>query len=234
MRMEELAYDFRVRMTRGQTLKEHNEFRKRFYHEVIKIAEDLMIKEVCHLIYGCTIHGLKVSHKLSRPEGDKVTRYISPPTSTEPPDYCFPPAISCKNLTKTLKARKGGRVSGKPSDKYPLIILAFDEAHTLTNREETDNDSNTWSNFSVLRHVLRALCHFPLFTLFLSTTGKISRFTSPVQDTSKRIVKHDLALIKPFTDLGFDTLAKQVNLGGGWDLERVTADAHMVYMGRPL
>ncbi|KAF8324798.1 hypothetical protein F5887DRAFT_1022029 [Amanita rubescens] len=153
--MEEVARQFRIRMTRGQTMNEHNEFRRQFYREVIEIAE-----------------------------------------------------------------------------KYPLVILTFDEAHTLTNREETDKA--TWSNFSVLRHVLRALCHFPLFTLFLSTTGKISRFTSPVQDTSKRIVKHDLTLIKPFTDLGFDTLAEKVDLGGGWNLERVTADAHMVYMGRPL
>ncbi len=102
----------------------------------------------------------------------------------------------------------------------------------MTNREETHNA--TWSNFSVLRHVLRALCHFPLFTLFLSTTGKISRFTPPVQDTSKRIAEHDLNLIRPFTDLGLDTLAEQVDVGGGWNLEQVTDDAHIVNMGRPL
>ena len=150
----------------------------------------------------------------------------------EPPDYNFSPALSCSKFMKSLKARTGG-LSGKQSTKFPLIILAFDEAHTLTNRCE-ENNNTTWSNFSILRHVLWALCHFPLFSLFLSTTGKISRFTSPIQDTLKRIANHDLTLIKPFTDLGFDTLAEPVDLGRGWDLERVTADAHIVYMGHPL
>ena len=91
--------------------------------------------------------------------------------------------------------------------------------------------------FSVLRHVLRALYRFPLFALFLSTTGKISQFTSPNEDTSKRIIIGDLTLIQPFTDFGFDTLAKEVAivaLDGHWNLKRVTADSHIVHMGRPL
>ena len=93
-------------------------------------------------------------------------------------------------------------------------LFEADFLMTLTNQEE--NDNTTWSNFSVLRHVLQALCHFPLFTLFLSSMGKILQFTSQVQDTLKRIANHDLTLIKPFMDLGFDTLTKQVDLGGGW------------------
>ena len=133
---------------------------------------------------------------------------------------------------KKKATSKAGQVSGETEDDYPLIILAFDEAHTLTNREETGYA--TWSNFSVLRHVLRALYRFPLFALFLSTTGKISQFTSSDEDTSKRIIVDDLILIQPFTDLGFDTLAKQVALDGHWNLERVTADSHIVYIARPL
>jgi hypothetical protein len=129
-----------------------------------------------------------------------------------------------------LKARK--QHSSSTEDDYPLVILAFDEAHTLTNREETGYAA--WSNFSVLRHVFRALHRFPLFALFLSTTSKISQFTSPDEDTSKRIIIGDLISIQPFTDFGFDTLAKQVSLDGHWNLERVTADLHIVYMARPL
>ena len=124
------------------------------------------------------------------------------------------------------------QVSGKTEGDYPLIILAFDEAHTLANREESDYAR--WSNFSVLRHVFRALYDFPLFALFLSTTGKISQFTSPDEDTSQRIILRNLNLIQPFTDLGFDTLAKQVVLDGKWDLDRVTHNSHIVHMGRPL
>jgi len=114
-------------------------------------------------------------------------------------------------------------------DDYPLVILAFDEAHTLINRNETGYA--TWSNLSVLRHVFRALYHFPLFALFLSTTSEIS---SPDEDTLKRITNGDSILIQPFIDLCFDTLANQVALDGNWDLERVTADSHIVRMGRPL
>jgi hypothetical protein len=124
------------------------------------------------------------------------------------------------------------QVSGKTEDDYPLVILAFDEAHTLINREETGN--TTWSNLSVLRHAFRALYRFPLFALFLSTTGKIARFTSPNEDTSKRIIAGDLILIQPFTNLGFDSLAKPVALDGRWDLESVTADSHVVHLGHPL
>ena len=91
---------------------------------------------------------------------------------------------------KKKATSKAGPVSGKAEDDYPLVILAFEEAHTLTNREETGYA--TWSNFSVLRHVFRDLYRFPLFTLFMSMTGKISQFTSPDEDTSKRIIIGDL------------------------------------------
>jgi hypothetical protein len=117
-------------------------------------------------------------------------------------------------------------------DDCPLIILAFDEAHTLTDREETP--SSTWSNFSNLTHVLHALYRFPLFSIFLSTTGKTLPFASPENDNSGRVHFRKLGLIQPFTDLGFDMLANKVVLDGTWDLERVTRDFHIVYLGRPL
>ncbi|KAF8336008.1 hypothetical protein F5887DRAFT_1063318 [Amanita rubescens] len=180
--IEEVAREFRIRMTEGQTMKEHNEFRKQFYRQII--------------------------------------------TS--------PPAVSCHKLVESLKARKQDLSSSPVKEKateddYPLVILAFDEAHTLTNPNETGYA--TWSNLSVLRHVFRALYHFPLFALFLSTTVKISQFTSP---EFKRITDGDLMLIQPFIALGFDTLAKKVALDGNWDLERVTADSHIARLGRPL
>ena len=176
-----------------------------------------------------------MSPKVPHPGSDG---YKSPPKSKDTPDYNYPPAASCNKLVVDLKQhsssskKKATSKARKTEDDYPLIILAFDEAHTLTNREETGYA--TWSSFSVLRHVLRALFRFPLFALFLSTTGKISQFISPDEDTSKRIITGDLTLIQPFTDLGFDTLAKQVALKDSLDLKHVTADSHIVYMARPL
>ncbi|KAF8323573.1 hypothetical protein F5887DRAFT_1208074 [Amanita rubescens] len=229
--IEEVAREFRIRMTAGQTMKVHNEFRREFYRQVIRIAtETLRAGDVCLSLP----RRLKVSHKVPHPGSDTGPGYASPQTSEDALDYSFFPAASCHKLVESLKAHSSSSpVKEKATeDDYPLVILAFDEAHTLTNRNETGYA--TWSNLSVLRHVFRALDHFPLFALFLSTTGKISQFISPGDDTSKRIILGELTLIQPFTDLGFDTLAKQVALDGNWDLERVTADSHIVYMGRPL
>ncbi|KAF8332488.1 hypothetical protein F5887DRAFT_1063857 [Amanita rubescens] len=174
--IEEVAREFRIRMTEGQTMKEHNEFRSNFIDRWFKLRKE------------------------------NFGRYIitSPPLS--------PATNSKQDLSSSPVKEKA------TEDDYPLVILAFDEAHTLTNPNETGYA--TWSNLSVLRHVFRALYHFPLFALFLSTTVKISQFTSP---EFKRITDGDLMLIQPFIALGFDTLAKKVALDGNWDLERMLA-----------
>jgi hypothetical protein len=245
--IEKVASEFRILMTAGQTMKEHNEFRRRFYQQVVRTAKEKLVAEYVCLLYLGYIHRLKVSHKAPHPGNDRGSGNISPPTSNDAPDYNFSPAASCHKLVESLKAMKqhsslspvkqkatskAGQVFEKTKDDHPLIILAFDEAHTLTNREETGY--TTWSNFSVMRHVFLALYRFPLFALFLSTTGKISQFSLPDEDTSKIIVIGDLILIQPFTDLGFDMLAKQVSLDARWNLERVTADSHIVYVACPL
>lgn len=48
--IEKVAREFRILMTAGQTMKEHNEFRRRFYQQVVRIAEEkLMAEDVCLL-----------------------------------------------------------------------------------------------------------------------------------------------------------------------------------------
>ena len=142
------------------------------------------------------------------------------------------PLLRATKLRSSTKSGTG-QAGGEREDKVPLVILAFDEAHTLTDRE--GQREGVWSNFSELRHVLRGLHYLPLFSLFLSTTGKISQFTSAKdEDISKRVINGTLTLIQPFTDLGFDTLATPVSLDGSWDLEKVTTDSHMAHLGRPL
>jgi hypothetical protein len=91
------------------------------------------------------------------------------------------------------------------------------------------------SNFNELRHVLRSLNRFPIFSLFCSTTGKISLFTpAPGYDKSKRVLLRQLILIEPFTELPFDALAEKVQLSKKLKLEQVTRDAHIVRLGRPM
>ena len=117
--------------------------------------------------------------------------------------------------------QKGMKLKGAQDLERPVIILAFDEAHSLM------KSPGSWSDLSAMRHVLRTLKMFPLFSFFLSTTGKISQFTSQ-EDPSARISHYSLKLVHPFTELGFDMLATKVFLDGSWDLEHVTSDQHMV------
>jgi len=86
----------------------------------------------------------------------------------------------------------------------PLVILAFDEAHTLAN---PDNDE-PWSHFSELRRTLRALNARPLFSLFLTTTGNVNALVpSSRKDLSSRIQSQVLSASRPFTEVGFDHFA---------------------------
>jgi hypothetical protein len=54
------------------------------------------------------------------------------------------------------------------------------------------------------------------------------------EDLSKRVVDGTLAVIQPYTNLGFDPLAYKIAIDGSWDLEKLTTDAHISRMGRPL
>lgn len=38
--IEEVVYEFRLRMTTGQTMQGHNEFRRQFYQQVVRTAEE--------------------------------------------------------------------------------------------------------------------------------------------------------------------------------------------------
>ena len=88
----------------------------------------------------------------------------------------------------------------------PVIILAFDEAHQLTDVQVGSADK-PWSRFSELRRNIRKLRFFPIFSLFISTVSKIADLTpTPKEDMSMRIMNETLTLLPPFTELGFDQI----------------------------
>jgi len=168
--------------------------------------------------------------------------YTSPTVKAN--EYEFAPARACEDLvtllsgeqqdSPTLPKSRQKKTSGHAKGDGPLIILAFDEAHTLTERKNTHSITQ-WSHFSELRHALRSLHRFSCFSLFMSTTGKISQFTSaPTEDFSLRILSGELFLIQPFTDVGFDTLARKISLEEHCDLEELASNPHLVHLGRPL
>ena len=60
-------------------------------------------------------------------------------------------------------------------DYPPALIISFDEAHPLAT-EENDLTNGPCSHFSELRSFLQMVHLYPCFSLFLSTTGKVSQF----------------------------------------------------------
>ena len=116
-----------------------------------------------------------------------------------------------------------------------LVCLAFDEAHTMSD-VIVDADTNIeWSKFTSFRRAFWALRSLPIWSIFLSTTGKFDQFASaPHSDMSSRIVMGILVSVMPFSALGFDHLAEKFRDDGSMTLETVTSLKHRVSLGRPL
>jgi hypothetical protein len=116
------------------------------------------------------------------------------------------------------------------SVRRPLIILAFDEAHGLTETPE----SRGWSLFSELRRCLSEVVGLPIFTLFLSTAGKFHLFSPPrLSDYSSRIVLGANWVLPPISETGFDQFALDAK-EGEITLDRVVEIDWICRLGRPL
>ncbi|KAI9436499.1 hypothetical protein H4582DRAFT_2078772 [Lactarius indigo] len=97
----------------------------------------------------------------------------------------------------------GNDPPGDESSRVVDIFVAFDEAHTLADSFDDQNESR----FVVLRRILSSISSEPLFSFFLSTTGKITQFGQPRgQDASNRINEGKLTTPRPYIYLGFDQL----------------------------
>jgi hypothetical protein len=118
----------------------------------------------------------------------------------------------------------------------PLVLFAFDEAHALSYPETGKGMPASPTAFSEMRRAIRQMNPYPVFALFLSTTGKIHDFTPPPKDDpSQRLTMEQYSLIPPFTELGFDQMVKadDIKIDNLYidDLSRL---GYMVKFGRPL
>ena len=115
-----------------------------------------------------------------------------------------------------------------------MVIIAFDESHVLSDVKHNRPDG-TWSKFSELRRGLRVLNPYPVFSVFLSTTGKTNDFTpAPHEDKSKRLEERTLVLLPPFTELGFDQMVQSRISDGSVTIDEVSTVEYMAMCGRPL
>jgi len=114
--------------------------------------------------------------------------------------------------------------------RRPLVVLAFDEAHILT---EFPVDGG-WTIYSELRRCLCQLVSLPMFTLFLSTAGKFRLFSPDrPDDLSSRVVLGHKRVLPPITETGFDQLALTA-IENQTTLDQVVKDEWICSLGRPL
>ena len=114
-----------------------------------------------------------------------------------------------------------------------LLVLAFDEAHPTLESIFDDKTGVEWNKFILFRHAFQAICAMPIWSFFLSTTGKFDQFAAPPYlHKSGRFVLGLLTNVIPFTALGFDQLAEKFL--EGMTLEDVTALKYRLSLGRPL
>jgi hypothetical protein len=115
--------------------------------------------------------------------------------------------------------------------RRPLIVLAFDEADSLT---DSPPEQENWNLFTELRRVLRQIQHFPIFSLFISTAGRFEKF-SPVihSDPSARAREPDNRPLDPISEISFDDFAYPA-LKDTIKMDSVVEIDWISHLGRPL
>ncbi len=112
------------------------------------------------------------------------------------------------------------------------IFITFDKAHSLTT-PFTDEDLQT--NFTELWRALRELRDYPLWTFFLSTTGKITQFSQPRGlNTSSRINWGKLITPSLYIYLGLDQLMESRKINMRNTLDDIISMDCVAHMGRPM
>lgn len=120
--------------------------------------------------------------------------------------------------------------------KSVLFFMYFDEAHTMT----IATSRNQRSPYHILGWVLGNMLTVRQFSIFLSTNSWLGGFApSPSKHPSVRDWENT-RLHAPFTELPFDTFAKDSYSAllkdhpGGVKLEHICQLSHIVKFGRPL
>jgi hypothetical protein len=115
--------------------------------------------------------------------------------------------------------------------RWPLVVLAFDEADILT---DNPPEQEYWNLFSELRRALRQFQLLPIFSLFLSTAGRFDKF-SPVihSDPSARAREPESRPLDPITEISFDDIAYPA-LKGTIKMNCVVETSWFTHLGRPL
>ncbi|KAF8326117.1 uncharacterized protein EI90DRAFT_3128266 [Cantharellus anzutake] len=215
-----LAGQFRLFMTVGQRFGQQAPLRVQFYEEVLVRAEEASLCFVSPLGHSQS-RQLYSSNRPMTPSKQKTPpgRFTTKTNGTD---------VELATVVRQVLEKINPRFKLK-AQHTPILTLAFDEAHTLV----PSNTGRGWSAFSSMRRALRGLRLFPIWTLFLSTTGKSDQFSlPPFLDPSSRIIQGELSSVKPFSALGFDRMAMKFR--EGMTLNDVTKLPYRLSLGCPL
>ncbi|KAF8331932.1 uncharacterized protein EI90DRAFT_3154338, partial [Cantharellus anzutake] len=87
----------------------------------------------------------------------------------------------------------------------PLVVLAFDEAHVLT---DNPPDQEGWNLFSELRRILQQIHDLPIFSLFISTAGRLNQFSPEIRSgPSAWASEPDHRPLNLISEISFDDIA---------------------------
>jgi hypothetical protein len=111
--------------------------------------------------------------------------------------------------------------------RRPLVILAFDEAHTLTDNLPNQEE---WNLFTDLCRVLQQINHLQIFSLFLSTAGGFHKFSPDIHEKSAHPGYRPL---NPILEISFDDIAYPA-LKDTVTINRVVDIDWISHLGRPL
>ena len=139
---------------------------------------------------------------------------------------------AAESLESTLRDYVNRDVK-KPLPGDCFVTLAFDECYRLA----LPRAGKSWSALSELRHALRLIIRYPIFTIFLSTSGKLRLLSpDPSMDPSSRLSHRKLSLLPPLFQCPFDLVPEEHKFSTEpvWTLARVASTEHITCLGRPL
>jgi len=211
-----LASAFREQMTKDQSFKTPNTYRTNFYKDVTALAS-------------------KVS-SLAFPVFVRMTVYFEVLDSESPDQYIF------KDMKKLEEAAKRlcqfvdpkGLLDRAKGPRRPLIVFAFDEAHNLI--DIPSKFGLVCNLFYELNLVLQQIHKHPIFSLFVSTAGRVSLLpASPpyLSDLSNRVRDPYHYSFDPISEVSFDGVAYPA-LENHATLGRVVEIDWIAHLGRPL
>ncbi|KAJ6558418.1 hypothetical protein DFH09DRAFT_529768 [Mycena vulgaris] len=223
-RLKNLALAFHRMMGRGSSFTKHGPDRISFYRNVVRLGKEFEEQHKTSFILPDTPptkHPSAMENHLG-PDGDGEDGDI------QMEDVGSEGLISVHAATQELIRFLDSNGDLRAQQK-PLVVLCFDEAHTLTQNIQ----GQEWTWFTELRRILRQIKDEPIFSLFLSTSGKFHLFSPPPEvDSSNRIRHLDFYLFDPITEIGFDQYAEK--LPQQISLHEVASTHQMALLGRML